>query len=106
MKIIDLKTMKDGWYVGAFNPTAFYTNAFEINYRVHKAGEYWHPHTHTIVTEINLLIEGRMRICGEEVNTGQIFIIKPGEIAAPIFIEDCKIICTKIPSANDKVLLK
>jgi hypothetical protein len=36
--------------------------------------------------------------------SGDIFILKPFEIADPEFIEDCEIICVKSKSINDKVV--
>lgn len=94
--------MKSGWFVGGFEPTAFYTKDFEVNYRIHPAGQKWDWHYHTEVTEINLLIRGKMKIQDRELNDGDIFIIEPYEITDPVFIEDCEIICVKTPSAKDK----
>ena len=39
-----------------------------------------------------------MKICDEELTSGDIFIIYPGEISDPVFLEDCEIICVKSPS--------
>jgi hypothetical protein len=105
MKVFKLNNMKGGWYVGAFTPTAYHTQGFELNYRVHGKGEYWAPHTHSIVTEINLLVSGEMEICGQRLTSGDVFIIEPGEVAAPVFKEDCAIVCAKVPSLDDKILV-
>lgn len=106
MKLFRIEDMKSGWFVGGFNPTAYYTSNFEVNYRVHQQGEYWDTHYHTSVTEINLLISGRMRIQNKELVSGDIFIIEPFEITNPEFLEDCAIVCIKTPSQNDKVIVK
>lgn len=106
MKIHKLKDMTSGWYIGAFEPTAYYTKDFEVNYRTHYKGEQWPTHYHTDVTEINLLIQGKMTIQGKELNSGDIFIIEPWEITNPVFLEDCTIICVKTPSKNDKIIVK
>jgi mannose-6-phosphate isomerase-like protein (cupin superfamily) len=106
MIIKKLTDMKHGWFVGAFEPTAFYTKDFEVNYRTHPAGSDWDMHYHTDVTEINLLIRGRMTMQGQELVTGDIFIIEPWEVTDPVFIEDCEIICVKTPSKNDKQIIK
>lgn len=105
MKILRIEDMKDGWFVGDFSPTAFSSKNFEVNYRVHPKGQIWDAHYHTTVTEINLLISGRMQIQDQLIVSGDIFIIYPLEIADPIFLEECSIICVKTPSLNDKVLL-
>ena len=44
-----------------------------------------------------------MTIQNKELNTGDIFILNPFEIADPIFLEDCEVICVKTKSVNDKI---
>lgn len=39
-----------------------------------------------------------MTIQGKNIIPGDIFILHPGEIADPDFLEDCKIVVIKIPS--------
>lgn len=98
--------MKSGWFIGNFEPTAYKTENFEVNYRIHKANEEWDHHYHTTVTEINLLVKGKMKIQNTILETGDIFIIEPYEITDPEFIEDCEVVCVKTPSANDKIIIK
>lgn len=105
MKILKLKDMKGGWFVGNFEPTAYKTDLFEVSYKIHPKGENWDHHYHHTVTEINLLINGKMNLQGKELSSGDIFILNPYEIANPIFLEDCYIICVKTPSINDKILV-
>ena len=106
MKIQKLSDMKSGWFIGAFDPTAYHSKDFEVNYRVHPKGQEWDTHYHTEVTEINLLIKGQMTIQEKLLTSGDIFIIEPWEITNPVFLEDCEIICVKVPSANDKKVIK
>lgn len=105
MKIYKLSDMVSGWFVGGFHPTAHYTKDFEVNYRLHPAGQKWDAHYHTKVKEINLLIKGKMTMQGQELNSGDIFAIEPWEVTDPVFLEDCEIICVKVPSGNDKVVI-
>jgi hypothetical protein len=105
MKILKLKDMKGGWFVGNFEPTAYKTDLFEVSYKTHLKGENWDHHYHHTVTEINLLINGKMNLQGKELLSGDIFILNPYEIANPIFLEDCHIICVKTPSINDKIVI-
>lgn len=105
MKIYKLSDMTSGWFVGGFHPTAYYTTEFEVNYRKHPKGEKWGDHYHTSVTEINLLIKGKMTIQNKELNSGDVFVIEPWEITNPVFLEDCEIVCVKTPSINDKVAI-
>jgi quercetin dioxygenase-like cupin family protein len=95
-----------GWFIGNFEPSVFKTEDFEIGLLLHEKGEVWPTHYHKIATEYNLLLEGSMTICGQDVNPGEIFIIEPGEIAKPTFHKDCKILCVKAPSLpKDKYIV-
>ena len=53
MKILNIKDMEGGWFVGNFSPTAFKTEDFEVCYKVHKKGETWDYHYHKKSHEIN-----------------------------------------------------
>lgn len=103
MKIRHINEMKGGWFVGNFEPTAYKTEQFEVSYKLHPKGQEWDIHYHTDVTEINYLIKGRMILQNKELQTGDIFILEPFEIADPNFLEDTEIICVKTPSINDKI---
>lgn len=107
MEIYNYKDMIGGWFVGNFEPTAYKTEDFEVSYKIHPKGEEWDLHYHEKVTEINLLTSGKMIMQGKELNSGDIFIMKPYEIADPVFLEDCHIVCVKVPGiTNDKVVVK
>ena len=103
MKIYNYEEMKGGWFVGDFTPTAYNTSEFEVSYKIHPKNEKWDIHYHHTVTEINLIIRGKMIIQGKELTKGDIFILEPYEIADPSFIEDTEIICIKNKSINDKI---
>jgi hypothetical protein len=103
MKLYRIEDMKGGWFVGDFEPTIFKTKEFEVSYKVHKKDEVWDIHYHNICKEINLLIRGEMTIQNTYLKQGDIFVLEPFEIADPVFLIDCEIICVKIPSANDKI---
>ena len=90
--------MHSGWFVGDFEPTAYSTKDFEASYRVHPKGEEWDVHYHKLGTKINLLISVKMKIQNKILKSGDIFIIYPYEVADPIFLEDCEVLCIKTPS--------
>jgi len=95
-----------GWFVGDFTPTAYKTNACEVSYKTHTAGEVWPTHYHKIGDEVNYLIEGRMEINGQQLQGPVIFVIPKGETAAPVFHTDVKLVVVKVPGApNDKYLV-
>lgn len=103
MKVLKIKDMVGGWFVGNFEPTAYKTEQFEVSYKLHPKGQEWDIHYHTDVTEINYVIRGNMILQGKELNEGDIFILEPYEIADPEFLIDTEIICVKTPSINDKI---
>lgn len=107
MEIFKLEQMKGGWFVGNFYPTVFKTSDFEVAYKFHSAGEKWETHYHERITEINYMIRGKMTLQNTEINSGDVFILKPFEVADPIFIEDCEMIVIKTPSViGDKVIVQ
>jgi hypothetical protein len=107
MKISKLNNSINGWFIGNFEKAAFVTDACEVSYRVHKAGDFWDIHYQEKITEINLLIKGKMIMQDIEINSGDIFIVYPYEISNPIFLEDCEIVCVKVPGIqNDKIVVK
>ena len=101
-----MDTMMGGWFIGNFEPSAYKTDQFEVCYKHHLKGEKWDTHYHKEGTEINYLVNGKMIIQNKELNTGDIFILKPYEIADPIFIEDCTVLIVKTPSVSgDKYII-
>ena len=107
MKIFNINNMKAGWFVGDFEPTAYRTKDFEVCFRTHPKGEEWDTHYHEKITEINLLISGKMLLQNKELNSGDIFVLEPFEIANPIFLEDCDILCVKTPGiVGDKISIE
>lgn len=87
-----------GWFIGNFNPSIHKTDQFEIGLLSHKKDEVWPSHYHKIATEFNLLVSGVMTLNDVQIKPGDIFVISPGEVADPKFLEDCKILVVKTPS--------
>jgi len=103
MQVKRIEDMVGGWFVGNFLPTIYTTEAVEVGYKVHPAGEKWPKHYHKISVEITYLIRGKMMIQGRELTSGDIFTIFPYEVANPVFLEDCEVVIIKTPSVvNDK----
>lgn len=106
MKKFDISKFKDGWFIGDFEPSVHKTKDFEVGFLLHRKGEKWDTHYHKIAREINYLIEGEMVISNTLIQSGEIFILEPGEIADPTFLTDCKLIVVKTPSViGDKYIL-
>lgn len=107
MKLSRLEDTIGGWFVGNFDKAAFKTDACEVSYKYHVKGEFWPTHYQEKVMEVNLMVRGRMKIQDQILTAGDIFIIYPYEIADPEFLEDCEVVCVKVPGiTNDKVVVK
>ena len=55
-------------------------------------------HYHKLADEINFLVEGRIRINERLIEKGSLFIIQKNQLTCPDFLENCKILCIKVPS--------
>jgi quercetin dioxygenase-like cupin family protein len=98
MNIHKIKDFHRGWFIGNFDPSILKTKDFEVGLLTHKQGEQWPKHYHAIATEYNLLVSGKMIIKETTIEPGDIFIIEANEIADPVFLEDCTVLCVKVPS--------
>jgi quercetin dioxygenase-like cupin family protein len=87
-----------GWFIGNFEPSLLKTDQFEVSLLNHTRGEQWAKHYHAVATEYNVLIKGHMKINGVEMTAGDVFVLEPGEVAEPEFLEDCQLVCVKTPS--------
>ncbi len=95
-----------GWFIGDFEPSVLNTKDFEVGVLLHPKGEKWPAHYHPVGTEYNVLLEGKMNVCDKDLVAGDIFVIQPEEVADPIFYEDCKILCVKVPGdCKDKIVV-
>lgn len=98
MKTYNINDFYRGWFIGNFEPSLIKTENFEVGLLTHKKGEVWPKHYHAIATEYNLLVSGSMIIKETRIAPGDIFILEPYEIADPEFLEDCTVLCVKVPS--------
>ncbi len=86
-----------GWFIGNFEPSLLKTDDFEVSVKLHPKGEVWPKHYHKEATEYNYVVAGRVKIDDEVYEQDDIFIIHPGYIVDPEFLEDCRIVCVKTP---------
>lgn len=99
-----LQNMTRGWLVGDFEPSILRSKEFEVGIMRHKKGEFWPPHTHNQITEYNLLLHGKMKMNNELIEEGDVFIIPKTMLTHAIFLEDCEVLCIKLPSiTSDKL---
>lgn len=89
--------MHRGWFVGDFAPTAFATPAAEAGVKRYHAGDREPSHHHKVATEVTLILEGRVRMNGVEINAGSIVVISPGESTDFHAITDATTVVVKVP---------
>jgi len=94
----DLSEFWRGWFIGNFEPSIFKTSEFEVGLLFHEKGEVWKKHYHKIGTEYNVLVRGRMLMNGVDIQEGNVFVLEPGEVADPVFLENCLVLVVKTPS--------
>jgi len=99
MKNFKLEDMFNGWFVGDFSPTVFTTKDCEVAIKSYQKGNKEEEHYHKIATEITVIIEGRVRMCGQEWGKGDIIIVEPGESTAFEALSKCTNVVVKIPGA-------
>jgi mannose-6-phosphate isomerase-like protein (cupin superfamily) len=92
-----------GWFIGNFEPNIVKTDKYEVALLTHCKGEKWDFHYHRLADEINFLVEGRMLINERLVEKGSLFVIQKNQLTCPNFLENCKVLCIKVPSVpSDK----
>ena len=95
-----------GWFIGDFPEAVIRTKDFECCWQSNKAGTEDKPHYHKIVTEVQLITQGKILINGEEFGPGDIYVSEPGEHYYAKYLEDTKVIALKFPSIpDDKYLI-
>jgi hypothetical protein len=90
-----------GWFVGDFEKAVVRTRDFEVCWQGNSAGTVDTPHMHKIITELQLITEGRMIINGVEFGPGDIYVSEPGEEYRAHYLEDTKVVAIKFPSIPD-----
>ena len=95
-----------GWFIGDFEPSIIRTKTWEVALLRHNKGEKWDFHYHAQADEVNVLLNGRMMLNGYEIRARNVFTIPKKQIACPLFLEDCLILCIKTPSViGDKICI-
>ena len=106
MKFDNIKNFKNSWFIGDFEPSLLRTKNFEISIQFHPKGFMGQKHYHSQSTEYNVVIKGKLKICGKEVSDGDVFIFQPFEISESEFLEDTIILVVRCPSCpSDKVIV-
>jgi hypothetical protein len=105
MRVLQLKDMKKGWFVGNFSPSALLSEDFEVGVKKYNAGDYEVSHYHRIATEITVIVEGAVKMNGNTYLSGTIVIVEPGQSTDFLAITNTITTVIKYPSIiNDKYL--
>lgn len=92
-----------GWFVGDFPEAVVRTKDFEVCYQTNCQDYEVKDHYHKIITELQLVVRGRMVINGEEFGVGDICVLYPNEEYRSYYIESTDVVSVKFPSVpNDK----
>jgi len=101
MKVYNIKDFAKGWIVGNFEPAVYQNPHVEVAHHFHEKGFVGDKHTHKIGTELTYLVRGALLASGEKLETGDMFVYYPDEIADVEFLEDTDLIVVKWPSVTD-----
>jgi hypothetical protein len=71
--------MKGGCFLGDFEPAAIRSTAAEVGCKHYDTGATEPRHVHRVATEVTLIVSGRVRMNGTELDAGEIVLLKPGE---------------------------
>ena len=96
-----LDDMVKGWFVGAFNPTAYSTDTCEVAVKHYKSGDKEARHLHKIATEITLVLQGTIRMNGQTWTEGDLIVLSPGESTDFEALSLVTSVVVKVPGALD-----
>lgn len=103
MRFERLQDMMRGWFVGAFTPAVFSTQAVEVGIKEYGPGDYEARHWHAVATEITVIIRGTAEMNGRRLIAGDIVVVEPGEATDFTALAEVTTVVVKIPGAlNDK----
>lgn len=94
MKTARIEDFFKGWFVGNFEPSLLKAN-FEVGLHEHKAGEFHQDHFHKQSIEVNLVLEGQIKINDSIFISGDIFVLYPYEISQCEYLTDVKLVVVR-----------
>jgi len=94
-----------GWFVGNFNPTLIPSDAVEVAVKYYRAGDHDAKHHHKVGTEVTVIVNGRVRMSGEDFGAGDVIRIPPGQSTDFTALTDATTVVVKMPCVSgDKYL--
>ena len=103
MKFLNIKDFTNGWFIGSFEPSIFFSNEFEIGHLSLKKGHVADGHYHKSHVEINYIVCGKALIGDTILLPGDFFVYEPYDKSFVEYLEDTELIVIKNPAVkNDK----
>jgi hypothetical protein len=94
-----------GWFIGDFPEAVHRTKDFEVCWQTNPRG-HAASHIHNEITEITLVVSGRVLTNGAIYTAGDIYVLEPGDISQIEYLEETSVLTVKTPSIpSDKYLL-
>ena len=90
-----------GWFIGDFDGAVVRTKDFEVCYQSNPKGSFAPVHYHRVITELQLITRGRIRMHGHEFVAGDIVMLEPNEINDTEYLEDTDCVAIKFPSVPE-----
>lgn len=106
MEKFKLEDMFGGWFIGNFTPSLYKTNDVEVGVKKYKKGDKETAHYHKIATEFTLILDGRVKMLGQEYTNGDIIKINPFDVTDFEALTDVTTVVIKLPGANNDKYLK
>lgn len=98
MHLFKLDAMKEGWFIGDFEPSVMQTKDFAVGWKTFEKGQNVEPYFHVLAPEANVIVRGRLLANDEELTVGDIFLVHPKEVCKLEFLEDTDLVVVKWPS--------
>jgi quercetin dioxygenase-like cupin family protein len=100
VEVDKLQSMIKGWFVGDFSPTVLRAEGFEVGVKYYKKDDHEEWHVHKVATEITVVVQGEVEMCGRRFFAGDIVTLKPGEGTDFKAITDSINVVVKVPSVK------
>lgn len=111
MKTFNINEMKNGWFIGNFEPSIHKTKQFEIAHHFHPKNECIEPHFHKQAWELNYVVDGYLSLMINKetywFSTGDFFMFEQNEYGKLHFFKNTNIMVIKVPSIpGDKFIVE
>ena len=107
IKKYDINDMGGGWFIGDFDPSVYRNKGFEVGIKYYSEGDRDPLHVHRVVTEVTVVVLGKIRMANTILSKGEIIVLEPNDESSFEALEDSALAVVKFPSLpDDKYILK